>query len=315
MIEKRNFMSIINLTVPSFPYFITAGSALYRPGDLHRSRSSIGVFDLIFVEYGELYITENNRPYTLSVGDYLILSPTGKHFSEKPVKEETLYHWLHFGHDGEYIISEEVISLTKKSASLYVPSKSIISIPANNHLTSQQQQTFLHLHKELSSLLFDNYKHSFTPISQQPYSAIVTQQLMLQLLDMLQLHEKTQRKTRLAKSVMEYLRKNYTQNISLEMLSELFHFHPAHIIRTFKEEYGITPIEALNTIRFHNAAQLLTESDKTILEIAEQTGFTSASYFSRVFKQKSGMTPRDYRVKRQGNNSEWTQDSQGEERL
>ena len=138
---------------------------------------------------------------------------------------------------------------------------------------------------------------------------------MLQLLDMLQLHEKTQRKTRLAKSVMEYLRKNYTQNISLEMLSELFHFHPAHIIRTFKEEYGITPIEALNTIRFHNAAQLLTESDKTILEIAEQTGFTSASYFSRVFKQKSGMTPRDYRVKRQGNNSEWTQDSQGEERL
>lgn len=292
-------MNIINLTVPPFPYFITAGSALYRPGDMHRSRSAIGVFDLIFVEYGELYITENNHPYTLAAGDYLILSPTGRHFSEKPVKEETLYHWLHFGHDGEYIISGEAISLTKKSASLYIPSKSTISIPVNHRLTAPQQQAFLQLHKELSSLLFDNYKHSFTPISQQPYSAIVTQQLMLQLLNMLQLHEKLHRKTRLAKNVMEYLRQNSSQHIDLELLSELFHFHPAHIIRAFREEYGITPIEALNTIRFHNAEQLLTESDKTIAEIAEQVGYKSASYFSRVFKQKAGMTPKEYRVKRQ----------------
>ena len=290
---------MINLTVPSFPYFITAGSALYRPGDMHRSRSAIGVFDLIFIEYGELYITENNRPYSLSAGDYLILSPKGRHFSHRPVSEETLYHWLHFGHDGEYIISEDTIRLSRKNPSLYIPSKSIISIPENQQLSPEQQREFLRLHKALSSLMIDNYKHSFTPTSQQPCSAIETQQLMLQMLDMLQLHEKLKRKARLAQSVMEYLRQNYSQNIDLELLSEIFHFHPAHIIRSFRDEYGITPIEALNTIRLHNAAQFLTESDGTIADIAEKTGFQSASYFSKVFKQKTGVTPKDYRTKRQ----------------
>ena len=60
-------MDIINLTVPGYPYFVSAGSALYRPGDLHRSRSSIGVFDLIYVEYGELYLTDNNLDTIIQV--------------------------------------------------------------------------------------------------------------------------------------------------------------------------------------------------------------------------------------------------------
>ena len=48
-------MEYVNFSTPPYPHFIIAGSALYRPGDAHGRRSNIGIFDLIFIEYGELY--------------------------------------------------------------------------------------------------------------------------------------------------------------------------------------------------------------------------------------------------------------------
>lgn len=292
-------MDVINLVVPPFPYFVTAGSALYRPGDLHRSRSSIGVFDLIFVEYGELYLTDNNTDYRVSAGDYLILNPTGKHYSRKAVTTETLYHWLHFMHDGEYNVSDQVQHFSRKSPSLYVASKSSLSIPVYEHLDEEREKRLLEIHKALSSLLFDNYQHSLIPLNRQWQSALSSQQLLLQMLDILQIRESASRASRSAENIMDYIRQNYQKPIDLALLSELFSFHPAHIVRLFKAEYGVTPIAALNQIRLHRAEHLLLNTDYSVSSVSEQCGFESPAYFSRAFKNHSGLSPRDYRNKRQ----------------
>ena len=291
-------MEIINLTVPPFPYFVSAGSALYRPGDLHRSRSAIGVFDLIFVEYGELYLTDNDTDYDISSGDYLILNPAGKHYSKKAVSEQTMYHWLHFKHDWEYTISGEVQHLNRKSPSLYVATRSNLSIPVYDHLDEEKQRSFLNIHSALSSTLYDNYQHSLIPINQQWHSSLTSQQYLLQLLDILQVREKITQSARTAGNIMDYITQNYQNRINLDHLSKLFNFHPAHIVRVFKAEYGITPIAALNQTRLKRAEHLLLNTDKPILDIAEQTGFISPAYFSRAFKTYTGLSPRDYRNKR-----------------
>ena len=58
-------MEYANFPSPPYPHFIIAGDALYRPGDIHRKRACIGIFDLVYVEYGELFITDGDHAYHL----------------------------------------------------------------------------------------------------------------------------------------------------------------------------------------------------------------------------------------------------------
>ncbi|MFQ7550905.1 MAG: hypothetical protein ACLRMZ_12055 [Blautia marasmi] len=76
-------MEYVNFSTPPYPHFIIAGSALYRPGDAHGRRSNIGIFDLIFIEYGELYITDGDTAYHLRENELLILKPDSTHYSHK----------------------------------------------------------------------------------------------------------------------------------------------------------------------------------------------------------------------------------------
>lgn len=307
-------MNIINLTVPTYPYLVVAGSALYRPGDYHQSRHSTGVFDLIYVERGEMYLTENDIPYTVRAGEYLILSPTGKHYSHKPASEQTLFHWLHFMHDGLFTISSKVESAkkgksveeytniplskldpTKKSIGLlFNATHTVISLSVHGHLNEAQQQEFLRIHKVINSAITNKYEGNYT-MTQQPESAVRFQQMFLRILEMLQLQPEKQKSNKLADGIMDYLVQNYYQDISLRQLSELFNFHSAHIIRTFKKEYGITPIEALNNVRISKAMQLLTTTSMTTTEIASSVGYSTSSYFARIFKKSVGLTPQAYR--------------------
>ena len=64
-------MEYIYFSSPPYPHFIIAGDALYRPGDMHSKRACIGIFDMIYVEYGELFITENDHAYHLKENDVL----------------------------------------------------------------------------------------------------------------------------------------------------------------------------------------------------------------------------------------------------
>lgn len=68
-------MIYMHFESPPTPHFISAGEALYRRGDRHKKRSSIGVFDMLFVVSGRLYLMEENQHYIIDENQLLILSP------------------------------------------------------------------------------------------------------------------------------------------------------------------------------------------------------------------------------------------------
>ncbi|MDR1655786.1 MAG: helix-turn-helix domain-containing protein, partial [Treponema sp.] len=106
----------------------------------------------------------------------------------------------------------------------------------------------------------------------------------------------TGRSRELIPGVIEYLKQNYRNNITLNDLSGHFYVTPSYLSRRFREKTGLTLVEYLEEIRLEKAEEYLTSSDTKITDISEQVGYMDPNYFSKIFKRKYRLSPSDYRM-------------------
>ena len=97
------------------------------------------------------------------------------------------------------------------------------------------------------------------------------------------------------KLILTYIQENYASPISIEEIAEKCFYSKSHFMKFFKESMGVSFVQYLNDYRLNLAAQMLTETSGSILEIASSTGFDNLSYFNRMFKRKYGVSPGKYR--------------------
>jgi YesN/AraC family two-component response regulator len=97
--------------------------------------------------------------------------------------------------------------------------------------------------------------------------------------------------------VLDYIERHLSEEITLDDLARIVHFEKTYLITKFKEIWGLSPMKYVNTMRIERAKTLLRRSEKSITEIAYETGFGSIHYFSRYFKESVGITPNEYRTK------------------
>ena len=99
----------------------------------------------------------------------------------------------------------------------------------------------------------------------------------------------------LAERIRAYLDANVYSDISLETVSENFGVTKMHIIRVFKNQYGITPMQYLIDKKISIAKSLLTGTVMPIKEIAALLRYSNTQHFSSSFKSAVGCTPNKYR--------------------
>lgn len=95
--------------------------------------------------------------------------------------------------------------------------------------------------------------------------------------------------------IRHYVETHCHMAVSLDLLSEQFHYSPNYLNHIFKQETGLTVFDYLTQCRMEKAKQLLEDSEKKLYEIAEAVGYTHTAYFSNLFKKHTGLTPTDYR--------------------
>ena len=101
----------------------------------------------------------------------------------------------------------------------------------------------------------------------------------------------------LIKEVILYLEDHYGGDLSLDDLSSQFHKTPEYLCTLFKSVTGETIMHYLRRIRIHHAKVLLMEEpDAGIKDVSLRCGFSSVSYFGRVFRESTGFTPQGYRL-------------------
>ena len=92
-----------------------------------------------------------------------------------------------------------------------------------------------------------------------------------------------------------YIRENVGEEISNTELGAIFGYHPFYISKVLKDAKGQTLRQYIISYRLKRAKKLLELTDKSVSEIADECGFTDASYFTKTFRTSFGMTPKDFR--------------------
>lgn len=98
--------------------------------------------------------------------------------------------------------------------------------------------------------------------------------------------------------MMQYIHDHYTEEISLEMIAASASISKSGALHIFQTGIHIAPVSYLIQYRLAQAAGQLYTTQKSVSSIAEETGFTSAGYFCRKFRQHYHMSPNAYRRKK-----------------
>lgn len=102
--------------------------------------------------------------------------------------------------------------------------------------------------------------------------------------------------TESTRKAIQYIRRNYTQDVSLYQAAQEIGVNSSYLSRTFKEDCGTGFAEYLNNIRVTQAKYLMERTDIKLKEIVKMTGFNNYTYFFKVFKVMTGRTPVEYKA-------------------
>ncbi len=100
---------------------------------------------------------------------------------------------------------------------------------------------------------------------------------------------------KISNEIKSYILQNYKcPDINVFYISCKFNFSPEYIGKIFKIQNNISITQYLSDIRINKAIELIKERKNTIYEISERVGIFNVNYFYKIFKQKTGRTPRQY---------------------
>ena len=85
------------------------------------------------------------------------------------------------------------------------------------------------------------------------------------------------------------------RDITLDDVAKEQNLNPSYFCRVFKRASGSSFVDYLNFVRICKSEKMLATSEKSILEIACDVGFSSLSYYTRIFKRYKNCTPNEYR--------------------
>ena len=275
MIFKNEF-TIDNLIVVYYNRF----SPRFRfPGERHN------FYEFYYVAENEMVITVDSEKYLLSAGEFICVPPMSWHAMEP---HETYATGIAISFDAtgypEEIFEGKLSPFEKQLLS------NILNIYAKNCNESE-----FHL-KMLSDKNSDEEKDF-------GYGQALKVNIECLMLNILQEHiQNEKQKSRraktynvLAQNTLSYLENHFKENPSLQEIADNLNYSVPHVCRVFKQNYNESIVNYITKLKIDEAMRLIEENNMTFREISDSLNFDNVAYFTRIFKQQTGMTPSSYR--------------------
>lgn len=245
---------------------------------------------LIYLTSGELTLLIGENEYCGKVGDAFLV-PAGVKYA--PIKASELeYLFFHFSAPNAEGVSPQKMKMAANHSlpqgeyaytySLETPP--IILVPEHTETAGDQRI------KELTDRIavLDVWESSSEKLLLDCY--------LRELLVLLSMESRHLISRNLGR-IIQYIEKNYREELSLSSLSRAFGLSESYIARLFRNELKMRSSDYINKVRVGAACTLLQSTGMRLNEVSEKTGFSDQYYFSRVFRKLCGVTPTEFRNK------------------
>lgn len=270
----------------TFPYMV------YR-GQLPEYIQSFPVhwhkeMEIIYVVEGQGTVTVQTTRYNLCEGDIVLIQPETLHSIEQLDNKHMEYFNIIF--DFNLLESDTSHCYLNFFKAIYEHAKTVpVYIKPNEPLS-----TLLTPHIKY---LIDNRKQKFSGdelmVKSNLYAIIHhINKFCTETSDMSLKLESNYNKI---KEVLMYVSEHYSEKLTVENAATLINYSPNYFSKLFHELTGTSFIQYVINYRLDVAHEKLENTNLTITEIAEETGFSNLPYFTRTFSAKYGTTPKAYR--------------------
>ncbi len=240
-------------------------------------------YELIVVTEGTLFLRYMDEDFKVETGEYLILPPSdSKRIGLK--KAYCSFYWAHFTvNTGNYparIVPGEYPTFERANCFI-MPQKA--RVPRLEKMIVQM--------KQLQDLERNNYP---TITLNAAITAILTE-LYGQLTAEITRADDPLGNKQIYSDIVDYIRRNISENIKISDIADAFGYSSKYLSHLFSTVQGTSLKQFILSRKMEMACFYLTDSDRTITEIANAVGFSDMHNFSRTFKRITGLTPTDYR--------------------
>lgn len=238
-------------------------------------------YEFYLQTFGERYIFLDDICYTLKKGDLIIFKPFDLHYAESREVDYYERYVMNF-HQQKLaclLSDNEIRILFDKLDSGVI------------HLNDEQFENIYNHYKKAE---FYSNKTGF--LSEKLLYSTVFQMIMM-ISEITEKAEKVSEqdvKPEIVKAIL-YMNKHFGETIELNMLSNLVGMSKYHFSRLFHNTTGATFLEYLYNVRLTKVHRMLIETNLTLNEIADKTGFSSTAHLSRTFRKAYHISPREFR--------------------
>lgn len=277
--------------------------AVLEPPYVHKRRCA-DEYILYIMLKGVLFLQENGKKYILKEGDMILLDPEFEHEGIKA--SECEYYYIHFRHPGirrcdteddflEMRLRQRNESLQEDNGSWERYQDSKICFP--KYISLRMGTVYLKVCNFLQEAIACNCNQL------EAYKSVCACRILEMLIEISREQLTTQvgistagtpQSYRKVHDLLRYLNANYAEDISGDGIEESFDCNFDYLNRIFKRIVGKTIFVYLNEIRIQHAKKLLGTTSMKISAISYRVGFKDESYFNKVFKKQTGMTPGQY---------------------
>lgn len=247
-----------------------------------------GEFEIIVIKKGSGIVTVNFQQYQVSSGDIIIVLPEALHSIEGNPNTTMEYENILF--------SKELLTFPEKDLTM---KKFLLPLFQGKISVRTKISHGKKIYQELNDIIeFLDEKCDKKTYGYQ----IAVKGALLQIIYLLVTNppsgedtfsiDKSKEKL---KSMIRYVSTHYQEKITIEEISQFFHYSPSHFMKFFKSHTGMSFISYVNDYRITEARTLLTNTTDSVLDISFQCGFTNLSNFNRIFKRKYGISPSQMR--------------------
>lgn len=254
-------------------------------------------FEILYIHQGNAKIIIQHKIFDLQPGDIVLLNGLKQHYTFSKPSDTYIRSVLEFLPEcllpifeamNAKVVLEETLPLNqsiirvkdkKKLAHFdYCLARFNEFIHLKNEMIQQNDPSYYHakIKHLIVDLLFEIQQLTYSPLSSM-------------------ISDKSEKEI-LVENMLFWISKHYTESSIIDSLSNQFHISKRYVTQLFRELLGITVMDYVMYFRIEHAKiQLELQTDKPISDIALDVGFKNSAHFSRVFNNKTGMSPSKYK--------------------